>query len=82
MADPYNRSENAMRRHKVIATGGYTGLGKRYEDIECPFCGTVSRAFVWSLCGGGKVCINRKCGAKHRNGGITMPRLGREEGVN
>lgn len=75
----YNRSPNAQRDFTVVAQGGYVGLGKRYADVRCPFCGTVSRAFIWSLSGGGKVCVNKRCGAKHGSTGQTSPRVGRED---
>lgn len=75
----YNRSENATRPYKVTRQGGFHGLGKRTVDILCPFCGWTTQAYLWSLSGGGKVCINRKCGAKHNSYGTTIPRVGREE---
>lgn len=36
--------------------------GKSYADIECPFCGCVTQARLWSLAGSGKRC---DCGAVH-----------------
>jgi hypothetical protein len=32
----------------------------------CPFCGASVKIYVWSLCGGGKLC---RCGAKFQSGG-------------
>jgi hypothetical protein len=37
-------------------------VGKGTVDVECPFCGEVTRCYVWSLAGSGKKCI---CGAIH-----------------
>lgn len=81
MGKEYNRSENAVRDYTVVAEGGFSGLGQRWIEIRCPFCGTVSRAFLWSLAGGGKRCENRRCRAKHASFGRTMPLVGREDMV-
>jgi hypothetical protein len=43
----------------------YTG---KTVKIECPFCGTVVLAYVWSLAGSGKKC---PCGAIHGYMGIS-----------
>lgn len=47
----------------------YTGMSKsthgalqRVVGIRCPFCDTVTEAYLWSLAGSGKKCV---CGAKH-----------------
>lgn len=41
-------------------------MGRSSIEIECPFCGSMVRAYVWSLAGVGKRC---PCGAKfHHNG--------------
>ena len=34
--------------------------------VICPFCQAEVRIFVWSLCGGGKLCA---CGAKFTSDG-------------
>lgn len=78
MGVEYNRSPNASREWVLVGEGGFSGLGKRWAEIRCPFCGTISRAFVWSLPGGGKCCENGRCGAKHGSTGQTIPRVGRE----
>lgn len=46
-------------------------FGRSTVDIDCPFCGTTTRAFVWSLAGGGKKC---KCGALHTRLGTHPPK--------
>lgn len=66
----YDRS--AARKYTIVATG-LKPPSSNWEEIKCPFCGAVSRSYVWSLHGGGKVCINKKCGAKHTKGGVTFP---------
>jgi hypothetical protein len=43
-----------------------------WSDIKCPFCQRESRAYSWSLAGGGKCC---PCGAKHNFWGTTAPRV-------
>jgi hypothetical protein len=77
MLKQYNFSENARRQYRVVRSR--TAHGRSSIDIECPFCSTVSQAFLWSLAGGGKVCVNKACGAKHSNWGYTTPILGKED---
>ena len=43
-------------------------FGRSYCYITCPFCGQDVKAFIWSLCGGGKRC---PCGALHCSNGVT-----------
>jgi len=76
MTKQYNRSENAIRAYRVVRARSTHGSSS--IDIECPFCGTTSTAFLWSLYGGGKVCVNKACGAKHSKGGYTIPVAGKE----
>jgi hypothetical protein len=72
----YNHSPNAERKYR--AHSYRSRMGKTTVDIDCPFCGTTSTAYVWSLAGSGKCCTNRKCGAIHTSFGTTIPRVGRE----
>lgn len=76
MTVEYNRSDNALRQYRV--TGERSGHGKSRIEIECPFCGCRSWAYLWSLYGGGKRCENAACGAKHSKGGYSIPVVGRE----
>lgn len=39
---------------------GRSEMGRSTEDVECPFCHTVTMTYIWSRCGGGKRC---QCGA-------------------
>lgn len=49
---------------------GYTSVfGRSYCYIKCPYCAQETKAFIWSLSGGGKKC---ECGALHTRGGITF----------
>ena len=48
------------REYKVLSTT--REHGRSSADIECPFCGAVVTAYLWSLAGSGKKC---PCGAKH-----------------
>lgn len=73
----HNRSENAMREH---GRHSYRSrMGRSTYTIDCPFCGTPTEAYVWSIAGGGKLCPNKKCGAKHTSFGVTYPQIGRED---
>lgn len=47
----------------VNAGGHRSVMGRSSFLICCPFCKGETRAFTWSLCGGGKRCENRACGA-------------------
>lgn len=49
------------KRKKAEAVGGISEHGRSTVDIKCPFCGTVTTAYVWSLHGGGKMCDGYKC---------------------
>lgn len=45
-------------------TFDYCGmLHKSFCTVQCPFCGTRVKAYVWSLAGSGKKCPN--CRAVH-----------------
>jgi len=48
------------RQYKVLYTG-LTPPSSVTWQIECPFCSHGVRAFLWSICGGGKRC--EWCGA-------------------
>lgn len=64
-------------REFSIVGRGLKAPSSNWVDVKCPFCQHVSRAYVWSLSGGGKKCENRKCGAKHNSVGMTAPLKGR-----
>ena len=61
---------NESRPYKVVSQGADSDRkGYRTQKTitaACPFCGEHVKIFVWSLCGGGKLC---KCGAKFSSGG-------------
>lgn len=65
--------DDAAARDFRVTRSGLKAPSSNWVDIECPFCGTESRAYVWSLSGGGKKCTNRKCGAKHTSWGQSLP---------
>lgn len=52
------RDEVEEKPYKVIDR--WSRHGRTTIGIECPFCLSYIRAYVWSLCGGGKRC---GCGA-------------------
>ena len=54
------------REHERSAT--VSAFGRSYCTITCPFCGAQVRAYIWSLCGGGKRC---PCGTLHGSMGQT-----------
>jgi hypothetical protein len=66
------------RPYEVVSRGAIAdGQGRRTQktiNAICPFCHGEVRIFVWSLCGGGKLCA---CGAKFQSGGEAhkTPRL-------
>ena len=76
--DPINYSDNAARDFTVTRTGGYTGLGRRWVMIRCPFCKAESQAYIWSISGGGKRCETRTCRAMFTSHGVARPVEGRE----
>lgn len=43
--------------------------GRSYCYVTCPFCDQVTRAYIWSLSGGGKKC---QCGALHCGWGMSF----------
>lgn len=59
----YERTES-VRQH-----------GRSYCFITCPFCNTEAKAFIWSLCGGGKRCP--KCEALHNGYGSSIKKKGK-----
>jgi hypothetical protein len=58
------KTESAVHQR----TGVYSAFGRSHCYITCPFCQAETKAFVWSLAGGGKRC---SCGALHTNLGLT-----------
>jgi len=49
-------------RRNYTITAERSDHGKSSVDIKCPFCGSITTAYLWSLAGSGKKC---ECGAKH-----------------
>lgn len=52
---------------RQLTTDGYMSdaNGQSTERVTCPFCGAVTRTYVWSRCGNGKKCNGQNCGAVH-----------------
>jgi len=46
----------------TVHRGGLEHRSSNTIYFNCPFCGVEVKAYVWSLCGGGKRC---ECGAFH-----------------
>jgi hypothetical protein len=67
-----SQSEREVREHRRSAIR--PAFGRSTLDIECPFCSTVTTAYLWSLAGGGKKC---GCGALHTSRGVTLAPQGR-----
>lgn len=57
--------------YTVVATG-CKAPSSNWSDIKCGHCGTVSRAYWWSLAGSGKRCENKQCRAKHNSYGTSV----------
>lgn len=76
----YNHSENAVRQWTALRR--VSGVGKTRILIRCPFCRSESWAYVWSLCGGGKRCEYKPCGAMFGSTGDAAPVVGREDKFN
>lgn len=47
-------------RDFISVRGGGSTMGKTIEYVTCPFCKQEVRTYLWSRCGGGKLC---PCGA-------------------
>jgi hypothetical protein len=58
----------------AIVRRGMKRPSSLWSDLKCPFCKTVTRAYHWSLAGGGKKCA---CGAKFDYYGNAVPPLGK-----
>lgn len=60
---------NVSRPFEVVSRGAEADrTGNRTQRTiiaVCPFCSEHVKIFVWSLCGGGKLC---RCGAKFQSG--------------
>lgn len=48
-----------------------SAFGRSTVDIQCPFCGQVVQAYVWSLAGSGKRCTNPACRALFGGRGLA-----------
>jgi hypothetical protein len=57
--------DSDMVERRDYVSGGYSSgaSGRSTIGITCPFCGAYFRAYIWSLCGGGKRCPDKRCGA-------------------
>ena len=52
---------NKQRKYEILNCK--SEHGKSSIDIECPFCGEITEAFIWSMSGSGKRCHGYKCDA-------------------
>lgn len=73
----HNRSENAQRPYEVTRSG-CEGTGRTWAWLKCPFCQLETKAYVWSLAGGGRLCQTKSCRAKFTSFGMCYPAEGRE----
>lgn len=64
MAVPESKTTKPYRHFNWVSEAGRTRC-----EIECPFCGEVVTAYLWSLAGKGKRCP--KCKALHGYHGFT-----------
>lgn len=67
--------------YEIRDYGGVWGYvsqhGRSYGYITCPFCGADTRAYIWSLSGGGKKCNG--CKAIHGSIGSTLDTLTKKQ---
>lgn len=54
---------------------GFDTLARKYLEFKGPFCGAVTIAYVWSLAGNGKRCINPDCRVIHTSIGLSFDDL-------
>ena len=66
--------DHEAAREYTVVREGCKYPSSTWWDIRCPFCQTISRAYRWSLYGGGKLCEAKSCRAKHNGYGTTIPR--------
>lgn len=71
MAVKYDHDE--ARRGKVVRTG-LKPPSSNFSICKCPWCGGETKAFWWSLAGGGKKC---GCGAKYGSELLFAPPKGK-----
>lgn len=62
-----------IREHS--RSGSYSQFATSYCYIWCPWCGAKSKAYIWSLSGGGKRCDG--CGVMHCSGGRSYKKYWR-----
>jgi hypothetical protein len=55
-------------REYVVIRQGLQRPSSNYSVIRCPFCSAETKAFWWSLSGGGKRC---ECGAMFSSRGLA-----------
>lgn len=63
-----NVLDNATYKEN-IHSARYAVFGKSYIYITCGWCGAETKAYVWSLAGGGKKCD--ECPAVHNSIGLA-----------
>jgi hypothetical protein len=53
----WRKGKRVLHDQREWGSLGYRSeFGRSSIRIECPFCGTITRAYVWSLAGSGKKC--------------------------
>jgi hypothetical protein len=67
-----------LERPYTVVGHGLKPPSSNWSDIQCPFCGHVSRAYWWSIFGGGKLCEGKGCHAKFNSWGNAYPRKAKE----
>ncbi len=55
------RNDDVTTRQINVHREGFEPPSKNWIMFDCPFCTCEVKAYVWSICGGGKRCQN--CGA-------------------
>lgn len=65
-------------KKKYTSSNTYSEHGKSYFYVRCPFCSEQTRAYIWSISGGGKRCNNLNCGALFGSDGDSYKLKGSE----
>jgi len=59
-ADRHNDDHNVTIRKYTVHRAGLEHTSSNTIYFDCPFCENEVKAYVWSLCGGGKRCPSCK----------------------